>query len=300
MPSATAPEIDLLLYDVFTDVPFAGNPLAVAVDAPSLTDDQHQRIAAEVNLSETIFLRRRAADDGWDARIFTPARELPFAGHPTIGAAIALADRGLVDGEVVLHERAGAVPVAVADGGATLTAPGIPTPVADEDPGDIAACLGLEIADLHGGFGPRGWSAGVPFTIVVVRDVDTLARARVDLATWEHTLALGAAPDLYVLTPLDGDDGERWQARMFGPGVGIVEDPATGSAAAALGGFLAGRVRPGRLRDGWTILQGVEMGRPSTIRLGAVVDGNELRGVTIGGAAVRVGRSTLTVPEAAT
>jgi trans-2,3-dihydro-3-hydroxyanthranilate isomerase len=285
----------LLHYDVFTDRPFAGNPLAVVLDPPALPTDAMQAVAQELNLSETVFLRARR-DRGWDARIFTPATELPFAGHPTIGAAVALADAGLAADEVVLHEGIGPVPVRLHAGVATLTTPGPPQPVDVADPGDVAGCLGLTLADLHPDLGPRGWTAGVPFTFVAVRDVDVLGRVRVDLRQWEDAVRWSDAPDVYVLARVDGVRGERWRARMFGPALGMVEDPATGSAAAASAGYLAGVVGEHRLAEGWTIEQGVEMGRPSEIRVQPVRRSGELVAVRVGGQAVRIGEGTLLVP----
>ena len=296
MAAAPSDRIALFRYDVFTDRPYCGNPLAVAIDPPALTDDQMQRVAAELNLSETVFLRPRP-DGSWTARIFTPAMEMPFAGHPSVGAALALADAGLVrDGVVELQEGVGTVVVGVADGVATLTTPLPPSPVESADPGEVVAALGLELGDLHPELGPRGWSAGVPFTVVAVRDIDVLARAAVDLGRWGEAVALTDAPDLYVVTPLDGVRGERWRARMFGPVIGVVEDPATGSAAAALCGYLAGLAGEARLDEGWTVEQGVEMGRPSEIRLQGVRRGAELVAVRVGGRAVRVGSGELVVP----
>lgn len=288
--------IALARYDVFSDRPYTGNPLAVAIDPPELDAGQMLRIAGELNLSETVFLRPRV-DGSWMARIFTPAMELPFAGHPTVGAALALADVGLVEGGVVvLHEGVGPVVVEVADGVATLTTPRPPAPVEAADPGEIAAALGLDLSDLHPELGPRGWSAGVPFTMVAVRDLDGLARAEVDLVRWRESVANSDAPDLYVLAPLDGVRGERWRARMFGPMVGIVEDPATGAAAAAACGYLARHAGAARLDAGWVIEQGVEMGRRSEIRVQAVQRGAELVAVRVGGRAVRVGGGELVVP----
>ncbi len=290
--------IRLLRYDVFTEVPFTGNPLAVAIDAPPLSDGQHQRIAAELNLSETVFVRRRPDGDGWDTRIFTPSTELPFAGHPTVGAAVALADEGLAEQQVVLHEGVGPVVVELGGGRATLTTPAPPRTVPVADPGDIAASLGLTLGDLHTDLGPRGWSTGVPFTIVAVRDVETLSRIHLDHTWWSETVALTSAPDLYVLAPVDSLRGERWRARMFAPALGIAEDPATGAAAAASCGFLVGHAGPERARAGWTIEQGVEMGRRSEIRVGAVLRADELVAVTVGGTAVRVGEGSLLIPGA--
>ena len=298
MPAHATDRLELVRYDVFTDTPYAGNPLAVAIDPPELTAAQMQRVAAELNLSETVFLRPRP-DGTWTARIFTPVTELPFAGHPTVGAALALVDEGLVgDGTVVLHEGVGAVPVEVADGVATLTTPGPPQPVDVADPGEVVEVLGLTFADLHPELGPRGWTVGVPFTMVGVRDLDVLARAAVDAARWQVEVAHSGAPDLYVLAPLDGVRGERWRARMFGPAVGMVEDPATGSAAAAAAAYLAAHAGDVRLDAGWTIHQGVEMGRPSEIRIQPVRRSGELVAVRVGGCAVRVGSGELVLPPA--
>lgn len=286
--------VDYLLYDVFTDTPFTGNPLAVAVDPPELSDDDHHRIANELNLSETVFLRRNGG--AWDTRIFSPGGEMPFAGHPTIGAAIALADEGLVTDSVVLTEKVGPVPVTIDGGLATLTtaqAPESVTPVAD--PGDIAATLGLSMADLHREIGPSAWSAGLPFTIVTVADVATLGRVAIDQSRWAEAVLPTPGIALYVLAPLDGIKGRNWRARMFSPGFGIAEDPATGSAAAATCGYLAGHAGADRIEEGWIIEQGVEMGRASTIHVGAVLRGAELVAATVGGRAVRVGHGQLRI-----
>lgn len=287
--------VEYLLYDVFTDTPFTGNPLAVAIDPPALDAGLRQRIAAELNLSETVFLYPE--QDGWRTHIHTPAVELPFAGHPTIGAARALADVGLLERATTLHEPVGPVDVALDGRLAWLTTPRPPTHVDVADPGEVVASLGLGFDALLGDLGPRGWSCGVPFTIVALRDVETLGRIEVDLARWRDEVAHSAAPDLYVLAPVDGLRGMRWRARMFGPGVGIAEDPATGAAAAAAAGYLAGHAGAGRLDEGWVIDQGVEMGRPSTIHVRPVIDDGEMRAVRLGGEAVAVGRGELRIPS---
>jgi len=296
MTSVPPGQLTVLRYDVFTDRAYTGNPLAVVIEPPPLDDDQMQRVAVELNLSETIFLTG-LGDGAWGARIFTPATELPFAGHPTIGAAHALADAGLARGEVfTLHEGVGPVEVALADGLATLTTPGPPAPVDTADPADVVEAVGLGLADLHPELGPRGWSVGVPYTMVGLRDVAALERAELDVSAWRGEVGSSDAPDLYLLAPVDGVRGARWRARMFGPVVGVAEDPATGSAAAAACGYLAGVAGAARLEQGWTIEQGVEMGRPSQIRVQAVRRGNELVAVQVGGRAVRVGSGQLLVP----
>ncbi len=293
------PTVDYLLYDVFTATAFTGNPLAVVVDPPALTDAQMQTMAKELGLSETVFVATGGPDSVVSevtARIFTPAVELPFAGHPTIGAALALVDGGRVTDSVTLVETVGPVPVAIRDGVATLTTATPPQPVDVADPEDVIRSLGLELSDLHPTLGVRGWSVGGPFTILTVRDVATLGRCQVDLAWWRDVMAHTDAPDLYVLAPADPAqrlDARRWRARMFAPALGITEDPATGSAAAATCGYLAGHASRERLEEGWIIEQGVEMGRPSEIRVGAVLRGPELVAATVGGRAVRVGSGSL-------
>lgn len=295
MATDPSDRLTVLHYDVFTDRPYSGNPLAVAIDPPVLTGDQMQRVAAELNLSETVFLTGRA-DGTWSARIFTPSVELPFAGHPTVGAALALVDAGLATGSVVLHEGVGPVEVTIADGLATLTTPGPPMPVEVADPGDVVAAIGLAVHDLHPDLRPQGWTAGVPYTMVALRDLDALGRAEVDLHAWRQGVARTDAPDLYLVVPIDGVGGRRWRARMFGPVIGVAEDPATGSAAAAACGYLAGVAGGQRSGAGWTIEQGVEMGRPSEIRVEAVRRGAELVAVRVGGRAVRIGAADLAAP----
>lgn len=290
--------LSYLRYDVFTATAFAGNPLAVVIDPPPLRTDQMQTVAQEFNLSETVFITARDAEpNAFDVRIFTPGAELPFAGHPTVGAAIALADAGRVTGSVVLHETVGPVSVELVNGVATLTTPAAPRHVEVADPGEIVAALDLTFSDLHPDFGPSGWSAGVPFTILTVRDLDTLSQLAVNPSAWSTGVALSAAPEIYVLCPLDGANGRDWRARMFAPSLGITEDPATGSAAAATAGYLAGRVTESRRSEGWRIHQGVEMGRPSTIELGLVLVGNELVGARVGGQAAAVGAGTIRMPD---
>lgn len=268
--------IDYEVMDVFTERRFAGNPLAVVPDASGLDAAAMQTIAREFNLSETAFVVPTGSPGRFGLRIFTPAVELPFAGHPTIGTALALAMRDPGLSELVLHEGVGDVPVRIHEGRATLTSPKSPAPVATADRGAVARSLGVDESLLHG---ISGWSAGVPFTCVELGEVAQLAAVALDLAAWRELLAATQAPSLYVYAP-DGEDGRRLRARMFAPSMGVDEDPATGAAAAAL----AGRLGPGS----YLIEQGVEMGRPSRIFL----DVTE-REVRIGGHAVRVAQGRL-------
>jgi trans-2,3-dihydro-3-hydroxyanthranilate isomerase len=285
-------------YDVFTDTRFAGNPLAVVFGANGLSDARMQTIAREFNLSETIFVRASAdAHHEASVRIFTPTKELPFAGHPTIGCAVALAERKYGRDEakdvlLVLEEQIGPVRcgVKIAREGASFaefTVPRLSAP-AGVDPGAQAAAsaLGLRADDI--GFQahkPSLFSAGVPFAMVPVASLDALARAKPQSA---DPSALLGATEVFVYTRAEANAPHAFRARMFAPEIGIVEDPATGGAAAAFAGVLA---RFEDLPDGWhtlPILQGVEMGRPSLIGLEVQIDAGALAGARIAGKAVKV------------
>ncbi|MEZ6023090.1 MAG: PhzF family phenazine biosynthesis protein [Hyphomonadaceae bacterium] len=290
-------------YDVFTETPFAGNPLAVVFDADALSDARMQTIAREFNLSETIFVRAPADQrHAASVRIFTPGKELPFAGHPTIGCAVALAEarHGRDDPQdvlLVLEEQIGPVRcgVTLAAAGASfaefsvpkLSAPAGPDPSIEA----AAAALGLDAADI--GFDahvPSLFSAGVPFAMIPVRGADALARAKPATAALSHTLG---ATEIFVYAPAPRDFAHSFQARMFAPEIGIAEDPATGGAAAAFAGVVA---RFEDLPNGahtLPILQDVEMGRPSLIGLEVEIAGGALSGARIAGKAVKISEGTL-------
>ena len=240
--------------DVFTDRPFGGNQLAVFPEAPELSTAEMQQIATEFNLSETVFVRPpRDSRNTRRLRIFTPAEELPFAGHPTIGTAHLLAALRVVPlkGErtaMVLEEEAGPVQVSVTQRKGKLpfvqlAAPALPSFGPPPPPStELAAVLNLEPGDLLGGTeAPQAASCGVPYLFVQVRDRSVLARVQIDGGAWRAVLAHYWAPPVYVFCRDPELKGSDLRARMFGPGLGIVEDPATGSAAAAMAGYLAAR-----------------------------------------------------------
>ena len=292
--------------DVFTDKAFTGNQLAVLTDARGLTDAQMRAIAREFNLSETVFvLPPENARNTRRIRIFTPGSELPFAGHPTVGTAFVLAATGAIelDGDatqIVFEENVGPVPVMIrAERGkpvfAQLTAAKIPEKGDYRyDAKEIASTLSLEESDLdvHDGNAIEPWSAGVPFLFVPVRTLEALGRARINMERWEKTLRDTWAPEPYVFFEKDG----LYRARMFAPDIGIQEDPATGGACAAFGGYLAARstVSSGTLRH--TVHQGVEMGRPSRIDVEVDLANGEVTAVRVGGSSVLVSSGTLLVP----
>ena len=298
------PDRDYLLLDVFTHRLFGGNALAVFPDADGLSAAQMQAIARELNLSETAYVLSaggEAAD--FRLRIFTPGMELPFAGHPTIGAAIALASAGRIDvresADILLLEEAGPVPVQITRAGqgltATLTSPKAPVALPCELTAAAAAELvGLAAPDIAG-WGPSAYSAGVPFLFVPTASADALARVTLDLPAWRAHVADTLVPHVVALTIDDWANGREVRMRMFAPLMGIAEDPATGAAAAALAGLLIDRQAPGDGSHRWLVHQGHEMGRPSRIELAADVGGGGATAVRVGGGALVVGRGTMRV-----
>ena len=291
--------------DVFTDTPHAGNPLAVVLDSDGLDTAAMQAIAREFNLSETVFVQP-PAEAGHRAalRIFTPGRELPFAGHPTVGTAVLLALRDGAEGKasdvLVLEEAIGIVPCAVSvkgqgTGHATFTLPRLPqeTEPASSN-AEIAAALGLEASMI--GFGrhrPGVFSAGVPFTMVPVADLAAIGAIRLDLARWDAAMKPAAHPNAFVYCRQTAETGHHYHARMFWPGAGIAEDPATGGAVAAFAGAIMAFDKPGDGEHRFVIEQGYEMGRPSQITLELTVAGGALVSARIGGSAVLISEGVL-------
>lgn len=293
--------------DVFTDRAFGGNPLAVIPDASGLTSAEMQQIAAEFNLSETAFVGPPSNGGTHRVRIFTPAAELPFAGHPTVGTALLLAHLGdykLVDGVVslIFEEGVGAVPVAVhldalplpfAELTASQAAEVRDTAVTTTD---LAAMLSLDPADVvTRTVSPVTASCGVPFLFVPLRDTNALGRARLVESIWSERLAGHWAPHVFLYVLSRGSPSEPIRARMFAPALGITEDPATGGAVSALAGYLSSFDKDRRERE-WTILQGVEMGRPSTLTARVVHSPGGSTSIHVGGTAVRIAEGVLWVP----
>jgi trans-2,3-dihydro-3-hydroxyanthranilate isomerase len=256
-----------------------------------------QAIAHEFNHPETVFIFP-PGDSAHRARIriFTPRRELPFAGHPTVGTAVLLGlrDGGVMGREIVLEEGIGLVRCtleASADdcGRASFTIPQLPAEVEPvPDDAILAMALGIAAADI-GEFRPARWSAGIPFTFVPLTSRAAVERCRPDPTSFDR--AFGAGGAAYVVCRQTVEPGHSFHARMFAPGMGIPEDPATGSAAAAFAGLLASHLSDGT--HAVTIEQGYEMGRPSLMRLVAVVEAGRLLSASIGGDAVVVTEGTI-------
>ncbi|BBE74589.1 PhzF family phenazine biosynthesis protein [Oharaeibacter diazotrophicus] len=294
------------VLDVFTDRPLAGNPLAVVLDGDGLEPARMQAIAAEFNLSETVFVLPPSRPGvSAKVRIFTPAKELPFAGHPTVGTAVLLATDRLdgvtreTDAMVVLEEeigivRCGAVIAPGRAGRAVFDLPKLP----EEKPfhGDVglaASALGLDRGDI--GFEnhvPSVFGVGHPFVFVPIRDRAAMARIRRDMTVWAG--AFGAPGiNIFVYTRDCAHQDGDFHARMFAPELGIGEDPATGSAAASFAGVVMRFDGSPEGERRLILEQGYEMGRPSRIELEITVEKGRLAGARIGGAAVIVARGEL-------
>ena len=287
--------------DVFTERRFAGNPLAVVLDSEGLDGATMQAIAREFNLSETVFVlpavhRSHRAR----LRIFTPAIEIPFAGHPTVGTAVLLRRIDAAgDGELILEEDVGDVrcvaePIGPDGGRAKFELPKLPQEIGPAAANDrLAAALGIDAGDIgFDRFVPARWSAGAAYTFVPLRSLAAIRKCRVAPAQWDAIDRHGPS-GAFAFCRDTVEQGHSFHARMFAPGFGIAEDPATGSAVAAFAGLLA---RCETLADGehrFRIEQGYEMGRPSLIELSVSLEEEKLVAAAIGGEAVIVSQGTI-------
>jgi trans-2,3-dihydro-3-hydroxyanthranilate isomerase len=284
--------------DVFTDRPLAGNPLAVVLDSDGLDAARMQAIAGEFNLSETVFVSapsnpaRRAA-----IRIFTPQIEMAFAGHPTLGTAALLAlldERG--PAAFGLELKAGLVSCVIDPAGARTASgrfrsPGLPRVyAADLDRLDTAVALGLDPNEIgFEGHAPSMHGVALPMAFAPVASLDALARITPDGAMINRLNPEHGAIYPYCRTPTG------FRARMFAPGAGVFEDPATGSAVAGFAGVLMQHEKLGDGAHDIVVEQGIEMGRPSRIALQMKIENGALVAIEIGGAAVILSEGTLYV-----
>ena len=278
------------VVDVFTDRPYAGNPLAVVFEADRLQTEQLQAVAAEFNLSETAFVLPPRDGGDYRVRIFTSRVELPFAGHPSVGTAVTLARLGRIPTGAVIQEcGAGLIPVTVAKDRATLSG-GPPAIGPDLDPAPLLAATSLGVDDLAG-LPVRSASVGVEHVFLPVSDA-AVGRADIDhAAAKKHGVAM-----VYAFS-WDADRRHA-HARLFGPGVGVAEDPATGSAALALGVWLASAgLVPANGETAFTIAQGAEMGRPSRLEATVTCASGEVIATAVSGQVVPVARGEIMVPE---
>lgn len=281
----TGPSLAYQVVDVFTSTPFAGNPLAVVLDGDDLSTAQMQTIAREFNLSETTFPMKPSAGATYGLRIFTPTTELPFAGHPSVGSAWVLRQLGRIEsGDNVQACGVGLISVHVGD--TIMLMGGPPTLSEPVDPAPLLAALGLGVDDLAGP-PPRWAGVGAEFAYLLVRP-EALGRAVLDFpraAAFGHT-------GLSLLSW----DGSVARCRCFPCGVGIPEEPATGSAALALGVFLAAS---GVIEDGthdYVVEQGYELKRPSTLSCRVTVVAGRAVSTSVNGSVVRVASGEISVP----
>jgi trans-2,3-dihydro-3-hydroxyanthranilate isomerase len=270
-----------VVADVFTDTPLQGNGLAVFTDARGIPEDSLQPLARELNLSETVFVYPREGEGDVRIRIFTPARELPFAGHPVLGTAFVLA-APLQRDVIRLETGSGVVPVQLEREGARLTFGWMSQPIPaitpfDGDEAALLAALGVERSELP----VEHYDNGVQFIYVRLPSREAVA---------------GLTPDFNYLATLSvvgvncfAGEGKRWKTRMFAPGSGVAEDPATGSAAGPLAVHLA-RHGATEFGDEIEISQGAEVGRPSTLFARVRGSRDDVEAVEVGGAAVVVAR----------
>ena len=272
-----------VITDVFTGTPFEGNALAVFPDGADLPADRMQRIAREMNLSETVFVL--PAEAGGDARIriFTPSTELPFAGHPTLGTAMLLGESTDAR-EIRLETGAGEVAVELERADGRIVSGRMRQPIPSWEPydraGELLAALGVEASRLP----VVAYRNGPRHVYVALDSEQSVAALQPDLG------ALAELPDIGA--NCFAGSGKRWKTRMFGPSYGVAEDPATGSAAGPLAVHLA---RHGRIAFGEEIeiSQGVEVGRPSTLLARVEGDGDRIDRVEVAGSAVVVARGEL-------
>lgn len=301
-----------MLVDVFTNRPFGGNPLAVFPDARGLSSQTMQAIAREFNLSETTFVLP-PTEPGADyrVRIFTPAIELPMAGHPTVGTAFILAREHMQttphhpqQTTMRLEEGVGIIPVTL--DWTTLHAPRItmqqPLPTFGprfEEPERLAALLGLAITELRSDLPLEVVSCGVPFLLVPIKDLQAIARISFQQGLWQQTLANFAAPQILAFTQQTQTPEASVHCRMFAPAMGIVEDPATGAANGPLGSYLVHyHLVPSQERVVSLLSeQGFEMGRPSLMYITVEHTNGTIHHVGVGGHCVFMGEGRLEIDE---
>lgn len=285
------------ICDVFTNKRFGGNQLAVLTDASGLNDTQLQQIAREFNFSESTFVFPPDEGNTRRVQIFTPTREVPFAGHPNIGTAFVLATAGEFgkigeSTQIVFEEKAGLVPISIHKSeqgtiSCELKAPQMFS-LGKELPAEMLAealCLdaGEIVTDTHK---PIVASVGLPFVMVELRDRATLQKAGINPMGFQQIAEQGVMPDIHLY--VRSDDEFDIRTRMFAPHDGVPEDPATGSANCALAGLLCHYHESASGKFDWRIAQGVEMGRPSQLHARAEKKADRVLSTWIGGGCVMV------------
>ncbi|MBD2255427.1 PhzF family phenazine biosynthesis isomerase [Nostoc parmelioides FACHB-3921] len=275
-----------MVADVFTDTPLQGNPVAVFLDATGLSTERMQLIANEMHLSETVFVFPPSDDCDVHVRIFTPVNELPFAGHPTLGAAIALGE-SWSGNRIRMQTAMGLVPFDLErDTKGSVRAARMQQPIPTWEPYDRAEDLLAALGLANSSVPVLVYNNGPRHVFIGLESEYALTKLRPD-----HR-RLGELPDMAA--NCFAGYGASWRLRMFSPAYGVVEDAATGSAAGSLAVHLA-RFGLAPFGQEIEIVQGVEIGRPSTMRATAIGAGNQIEGVEVAGSAVIVIRGTLDI-----
>jgi trans-2,3-dihydro-3-hydroxyanthranilate isomerase len=299
------PSYPYTLIDVFTDKPFSGNQLAVFTDAQGLSGETMQTIAREMNLAETTFvLPAKDAASDFHVRIFSPAVEMPTAGHPTVGTALVLAEQGKINraGSPVItrfEEQVGVIPVELTfrDGSRTVATMDQPIPTfgdAHEDRAAVAALLSVDATDLDDRYPIQQVSSGVPFLFIPARDRVAIGRMKLRLDLWERDFR-DAAKGFFLFT-LDAElPGSLVHCRMFAPALGIPEDPATGIAHGPLGAYLLKHGVISGDSAAFISEQGFEMRRPSLITVTIEQSAGKVTRARVSGSGAVVAEGTMYV-----
>lgn len=297
-----------ILVDVFTDRAFGGNPLAVFPDGQGITDAEMQALAKELNLSETTFvLPAEQAEHDYKLRIFTPALELPMAGHPTLGTSFVLAHEGMIklaEGEtrITLEEKVGPIPVSFQARSGLVESIEMQQPLPSfgecfERREVIAEMLSLSPTDLDETLPLEIVSCGVPFLFVPLKSLEAARRVSFKRDVHDRELSENAAMGVFVFARGGETEGATVHSRMFGPKFGIAEDPATGAASGPLGAYLTRYNAVDTRHEEVEIIseQGFEMGRPSFVRIRITHQGQEITRVRVGGQCHYMGEGIFTL-----
>lgn len=292
-------DLKFYIVDVFAEERYAGNQLAVFRDAGDLTDSRMQKLAKEMNYSETTFiLSEEPNQGGYDVRIFTPDAEVPFAGHPTLGTAYIIAREliGKPVGEVRLNLKVGQIPVTFTYEGDTPGAlwmrqrPPVAGKVVDTDV--MAAVLSIDAGDIDMRFPAQEFSTGLPFLVVPLSGLDALKKIRIDSGRLARLVDGLDAKAVLAFAPEAYKRGHDLAVRVFAGFYGVPEDPATGSANGCLAGYLVHHRYFGEDSVDVEVDQGFEIGRPSLLLLKAARSGEEIE-VDVGGSVIMVAEGRL-------
>jgi len=288
-------EYQFYVVDVFTDKKFEGNQLAVIPFAEGLSDESMQKIAKEFNYSETVFITSTGDKNIRDVRIFTPVSEIDFAGHPNIGAAMLLARIGEYSDEkqidIIFKEKVGDVPLSIyfedsLPQNAELSTAKLPEKGDSPSIEEIAKAISLDVSDIISTESPLSFSCGLPFLFVPIISLEKLKQATLNHEEWKNHISQSWAPQLYLFTKETKLPNSDFHARMFAPALGISEDPATGSAAAALAGYISEYMEKNDGTFTFVVEQGFEINRPSIIEMSFTQKNHKIESVKIKGNAV--------------